>query len=117
MKLAYSAVAALALLTASSTMALAGTDAYIGEITTVAFNYCPTGTIPANGQILPISANQALFSLLGATYGGDGRTNFAVPSIAPVKTLQGPPLTSCIVVQGYFPDHRLKAAKQAAPKE
>ena len=43
----------------------AGTDAFLGEIDTFAFNFCPTGWLPLNGQLLPISTNTALFSLLG----------------------------------------------------
>ncbi|WP_246169016.1 phage tail protein [Rudanella paleaurantiibacter] len=47
----------------------------------VAFNYAPQGWAQCNGQILPINQNQALFSLLGTTYGGDGRVNFALPDL------------------------------------
>jgi microcystin-dependent protein len=44
-------------------------------------NFCPDGWAQANGQVLPINLNQALFSLLGTTYGGDGRTTFALPDM------------------------------------
>ena len=57
-------------------------DGTIGEIMPVAFSsVVPTGWLPCEGQILPISNNQALFSLLGPRYGGDGRTTFALPDL------------------------------------
>jgi len=56
--------------------------------------------MPANGQILPINQNQALFSLLGTTYGGDGRTTFALPDLRSV-TPNG--MTYMICVAGVFP--------------
>jgi microcystin-dependent protein len=56
-----------------------GTEPFIGEIAMVGFNFAPTGWALCNGQLLPISQNVALFSLLGTTYGGDGRTSFALP--------------------------------------
>ena len=59
----------------------AGTEAYIGEIMWVGFNFCPRGTMPAEGQLLPIAQNSALFSLLGTDYGGDGRTTFGLPDM------------------------------------
>lgn len=52
---------------------------YIGEIRIVSFNFAPKGWAMCNGQTLPINQNQPLFSLLGTTYGGDGRTNFNLP--------------------------------------
>ncbi len=54
---------------------------FIGEIKIVAFNFPPKGWAECNGQLLPINQNQALFSLLGTTYGGDGRTTFALPNL------------------------------------
>ncbi len=68
-------------LAATAPTAAAGPDEYIGEIITVGFNFCPRGTAQANGQLLPISQNQALFSLYGTYYGGDGRTTFALPDL------------------------------------
>ncbi len=56
-------------------------DRFLGEIITVGYTFCPRGTAPANGQLLPIMSNQALFSLLGTTYGGDGRTTFGLPDL------------------------------------
>jgi microcystin-dependent protein len=54
---------------------------YLSEIKIMAFNYAPTGWAQCNGQLLPINQNQALFALLGTTYGGDGRVNFALPDL------------------------------------
>ncbi len=54
---------------------------YLGEISPVAFGFAPKGWAQCNGQILPINQNQALFSLLGTTFGGDGVTTFALPDL------------------------------------
>jgi microcystin-dependent protein len=54
-------------------------DGYLGEIKLTSFNYAPRGWALCQGQLLPINLNQALFSILGTTYGGDGRTTFALP--------------------------------------
>ena len=52
---------------------------FLAEIKFVSFNFAPKGWAMCNGQFLPINQNQALFSILGTTYGGDGRVNFALP--------------------------------------
>jgi len=54
---------------------------YLSEIRIVSFAFAPKGWALCNGQILPINQNQALFSLIGTTYGGDGETNFALPNL------------------------------------
>jgi len=54
---------------------------FLSEIRIVSFNFAPKGWTLCNGQLLPINQNQALFSLLGTTYGGDGRVNFALPNL------------------------------------
>src|SRR5512141_1888638 len=54
---------------------------FLSEIRIVSFNFAPKGWAQCNGQLLPINQNQALFSLLGTTYGGDGRVNFALPDL------------------------------------
>ena len=54
---------------------------FIGQITMVGFNFAPRGWALCNGQLLPISQNQALFSILGTTYGGNGTTSFALPNL------------------------------------
>jgi microcystin-dependent protein len=56
-------------------------DPYLGEIKVVSFNFPPRGWAFCNGQFLPINQNQALFSVLGTQYGGDGRVNFALPNL------------------------------------
>jgi microcystin-dependent protein len=54
---------------------------YIGEIRILSFNFPPKGWAFCNGQLLPINQNQALFSILGTTYGGNGQTTFALPNL------------------------------------
>lgn len=69
---------------------------FVGEIRIFAGNFAPTGWALCNGQLLPISQNTALFSLLGTQFGGDGKSNFALPNMqgsAPVHQGQGPGLT------------------------
>ncbi|HWA92248.1 MAG TPA: tail fiber protein [Rhizomicrobium sp.] len=59
----------------------AHSDYYLGQSILVGFNFCPQGFADANGQLLSIVQNQALFSLYGITYGGDGKTTFALPDL------------------------------------
>lgn len=61
--------------------ALGGIDQFIGEMIWVPFNFAPKGWAFCDGQLLPIAQNTALFSLLGTTYGGDGKTTFALPDM------------------------------------
>lgn len=71
-------------------------DPYLGEIRLFAGNFAPKGWALCNGQLMPITQNTALFSLLGTQYGGDGKTTFALPNFqgrAPVHRGQGPGLT------------------------
>jgi microcystin-dependent protein len=56
-------------------------DQFIGEIRIMSFVFAPRGWAQCNGQLLPINQNQALFALLGTTYGGNGQTNFALPNL------------------------------------
>lgn len=56
-------------------------EPFLAEIRIVGFNFAPRGWALCDGQILPINQNQSLYSLLGTTYGGDGRTSFALPDI------------------------------------
>jgi microcystin-dependent protein len=56
-------------------------EAYIGEIRLMSFGFAPKGWAACNGQVLPINQNQALFSILGTTYGGNGQTTFALPNV------------------------------------
>jgi microcystin-dependent protein len=67
-------------------------EPFLSEIRIMSFNFAPKGWAQCNGQLLPINQNQALFSLLGTTYGGDGRVNFALPDLrgnVPIHTGQG----------------------------
>jgi microcystin-dependent protein len=57
------------------------TEPFLGEIRVAAFNFAPKGWAFCNGQVLPISQNQALFALLGTTYGGNGQSTFALPNL------------------------------------
>lgn len=71
-------------------------DQFVAEIRIVGFTFAPKGWAFCNGQLLPISQNTALFSLLGTTYGGDGKSNFALPNLqgqAPLQQGQGPGLS------------------------
>ncbi|MBI3853091.1 MAG: phage tail protein [Verrucomicrobia bacterium] len=56
-------------------------EPFLSEIRLMSFGFAPKGWALCNGQLLPINQNQALFSLLGTTYGGDGRVNFALPNL------------------------------------
>jgi microcystin-dependent protein len=56
-------------------------EPFLSEIKIVSFNFPPKGWALCNGQFLPINQNQALFALLGTTYGGNGQTNFALPNL------------------------------------
>ena len=71
-------------------------DPFVAEIRIFPFNFAPRGWAFCNGQLMPISQNTALFSLLGVTYGGDGRSTFALPNLqgsAPMHPGQGPGLS------------------------
>lgn len=72
-------------------------DPFIGEIMLLPYNFAPRGWAFCNGQLLPISSNTALFSLLGTTYGGDGRTTFGLPDLrgrAAISSGTGPGLSN-----------------------
>ena len=56
-------------------------EPFLSEIRIMSFGFAPKGWALCNGQLLPINQNQALFSLLGTTYGGDGRVNFGLPNL------------------------------------
>ncbi|WP_144157937.1 phage tail protein [Paraburkholderia sp. BCC1885] len=77
-------------------------DPYMGEIRIVAFDFAPYGWALCQGQILPVQQNQALFTLLGTLYGGNGSTTFGLPNLAsrsPVGTGQGAGLTAILTGQ------------------
>lgn len=71
-------------------------DPFVAEIRIFPFNFAPKGWAFCDGQLLPLSQNTALFSLLGTTYGGDGKSNFALPDMqgnSPMHPGQGPGLS------------------------
>ena len=71
-------------------------DPFVAEIRIFPFNFAPKGWAWCDGQLLPLSQNTALFSLLGTTYGGNGQSNFALPNLqgrAPMHPGQGPGLS------------------------
>jgi microcystin-dependent protein len=71
-------------------------DPFVAEIRIFPFNFAPRGWAWCDGQLLPLSQNTALFSLLGTTYGGNGKSNFALPNLqgsAPMHPGQGPGLS------------------------
>lgn len=89
-----STMVALGLATVS-TPAQASLEPFIGQIMPTGFNFCPRGFLNASGQLVSIASNTALFSLLGTTFGGDGRTTFALPNLngrMPIHVGQGPGL-------------------------
>ena len=93
-KLAVIASAPAALMS-TATPASAGVDEYLGELMLVGYNFCPRGSFEANGALLPIASWQALFSLYGTTFGGDGRTSFGLPDLrgrSPIGQGSGPGL-------------------------
>lgn len=102
-------------------------DPFLAEIKIVPYNFAPRGWAFCNGQVLSISQNTALFSLLGTTYGGDGRTTFALPNLqgaAPLHPGQGPGLSErylgerggagqVTLIAAEMPEHTHKALADA----
>jgi microcystin-dependent protein len=106
-------------------------DPFIAEIVMFAGNFAPRGWAFCSGQLLPISSNTALFSILGTTYGGDGRTTFALPDLrgrASIHPGNGPGLSSrglgqqfgteqVSLTEGQLPVHNHTATGQARCKD
>lgn len=94
-----------------TTASACSTDAYLGTLCLFGGNFTIRGYASAQGQLLPISSNTALFSLYGTTYGGDGRTTFALPDLrgrSPIGQGTGPGLDSIALGQrGGSPTHTL----------
>lgn len=104
-------------------------DPFVAEIRMFPFNFAPRGWAWCDGQLLPLSQNTALFSLLGTTYGGDGKSNFALPNLqgrSPMQPGQGPGLSqrdlgeaggseTVTLTQAHIPQHThaLRAAGSA----
>lgn len=76
-------------------------DEYMGTVTLFAGNFAPRNWAFCDGTLIPINQNQALFSILGTQYGGDGIKNFALPDLR--KTAPLPNLNYIICVQGIYP--------------
>ncbi|MFZ0008266.1 MAG: tail fiber protein [Steroidobacteraceae bacterium] len=93
-------------------------DPYVGEIRAMGFNFSPQGWAMCNGQLLPISQNTALFSLIGTFYGGNGTSNFALPNLQGMVAVgagQGVGLSPYEVGQtGGEAAHTLTTAEMAA---
>jgi microcystin-dependent protein len=93
----HSLMVLLLVLVALPAIPAAAQEPFLGEIDLVAFDFAPKGWAICAGQILAINQNTALFSLLGTTYGGDGRTNFALPDLRGRRAIssgQGPGLAN-----------------------
>ncbi len=76
-------------------------EPFLGEIRLVPYNFAPRGWEFCEGQLIPIASNQVLFALLGATYGGDGKTTFALPNLKGKEP--SPNMHYCIALSGQFP--------------
>lgn len=76
-------------------------EPFLGQIELFPYNFAPKGWMACMGQLLPINQNQALFALLGTNFGGDGRTNFALPDLQ--KKVPATGVQYCIAITGIFP--------------
>lgn len=106
-------------------------DPFVAEIRIFPFNFAPRGWAWCDGQLLPISQNTALFSLLGTTYGGNGQNNFALPDLqgrAPMHFGQGPGLSlhdlgeaggaaTVTLLESQIPQHTHTFLASAAPAD
>ncbi len=104
-------------------------DPFVAEIRIFPFNFAPKGWAWCDGQLMPLSQNTALFSLLGTTYGGDGKSNFALPNLqgrVPMQPGQGPGLSlrdlgesggteTVTLLESEMPPHNHGLTAQAAP--
>ncbi len=104
-------------------------DPFVAEIRIFPFNFAPRGWAFCDGQLLPLSQNTALFSLLGTTYGGNGKSNFALPNLqgrAPMHPGQGPGLSlhdlgetggseTVTLLESEIPSHSHTAGAQNVP--
>ncbi len=80
-------------------------DPILGEIRLLPFTFAPVGWLACQGQVLKIVDNEALFTLLGTTFGGDGQTTYALPDLrahSPLAGIDGP-VGYCICVNGVYP--------------
>ena len=101
------------------------TEPFLGQVSIFGFNFAPRGWAQCDGQLLPINQNQSLYSLLGTTYGGDGRTNFGLPDLRGRMTLhmeQSHPLggkggvEDVALTTATIPAHRHAASDGTGPR-
>ena len=78
-------------------------DEYLGVVKLFAGNFAPRGWAYCDGQLLSLSQNTALFSLLGTTYGGDGKSTFALPKLESVKSGKDAEIKYIICLEGMYP--------------
>lgn len=91
------AAAVLAICLGAGASTASAQECFLGEVKMFAGNFAPRNYALAQGQLLPINGNEALFSIIGTIYGGDGRTTFALPDLrgrAPIGAGQGPGLSN-----------------------
>lgn len=109
------ALCAALLVAGTATPAAAQSEPFVGQIMCAGFNFAPRGWARLDGQLLPISGNEALFSLLGTQFGGDGRTTFALPDLRGrflTHNGSGPGLTPRVIGQrGGAEDHTLSPSQ------
>jgi microcystin-dependent protein len=96
-------ILAFAVLASLSGSASAQVQPFWGQVMIFAGNYCPIGWSTMQGQLVSIAQNAGLFAVMGTTYGGDGRTTFALPTALPITTQSGVTLMQCIALVGSFP--------------
>ena len=78
-------------------------NSFLGSLLLVPYNFAPQGWAFCQGQLMNISQNTALFSLIGTTYGGDGVTTFALPNLPGPKDASGAALNWVIALEGIYP--------------
>ncbi|OPX85283.1 tail fiber protein [Pelotomaculum sp. PtaB.Bin117] len=79
-------------------------DPLLGDIQLFAFDFAPSNWMTCEGQTLNIATNQALFSLIGTKFGGNGTTTFCLPDLRNALPMQGMGMHYCIAIQGIYPD-------------
>jgi len=87
----------------TSASAFAYADCYMGEVRYFPYDFAPRGYTQADGKLLSINQNQALFSLLMNKFGGDGRTNFAVPKLPALPSSGGDSVSAFVCTEGLYP--------------
>jgi microcystin-dependent protein len=95
-------MAAIAILGMSAS-AQAGPEPFIGEVEVLPYSFCPNGFLPADGRLLAITDNEALYALYGIKYGGDGVNTFGIPYLPLKKALHKKTMMVCVAVAGIFP--------------